>query len=257
MATAPEGKQRLPLVGVIGGYDSTGSARSIGRELMKRNCVLLTGGYPLDHSTGTNCLALSGALDAETQDEGIARFIGVIPMALKPNVIFECLTPRQLIIHSQMDSFDRDPINGTTPDILICLAGGPGTICELTFGIVAGREVVFHEQSAQMLLDQCRNQRYQIQRILSGVAEKWKGYMKLPDGDEDALFNHLTKYLETATNRVPLTTAATIVETALQHLPNPLLEVPAFPGILDSELNRKYQDEFVKYWMALSDATKM
>ena len=254
---AAQGKQRLPLVGVIGGDDQTGSARLIGRELIKRKCVLLTGGYPLDYSTGTNCSALVGALDAEKHGEGTARFIGVIPHALKINVIFECLTDRQLVIHSQMDSLDRDPINGTTPDVLICLAGGPGTICELAFGIAAGREVVFHEHSAQMLLDQCRSRRTQIQQILSDVAAKWKMHLKLPDGDGDVLFDDLTKYLEGATKRVPLTSAATIVEAALKLLPDPLLDVPAFPGILDSDLNRKYQDEFVKYWMTLSDATGM
>lgn len=254
--TAIKGKQRMPLVGVIGGDDPTGSARQIGRELMKNNCVLLTGGYPLDSSTGTSCSALVGALDAEKYGEGMARFIGVIPHALKSNVIFECLTPQQLVIHSNMDSLDRDPINGTTPDVLICLAGGPGTICELAFGIAVGREVIFHGSSAQMLLEQCKNRRPYIQRILSDVVTKWKMHLKLPsNGDDDVLFHHLTEYLERATKRALLTSAAAVVEAALNHLPSSLLDVPAFPGILDSQLNKKYQEHFAKYWIILSGAT--
>jgi hypothetical protein len=47
----------------------------------------------------------------------------------------------------------------------------------------------------------------------------------------------------------------TIVEVALQILSNPLLDIPAFPGLLDSHRKQQQQREFAAYWAVLSSDT--
>ena len=176
-----------------------------------------------------------------------------MPKNNKQNVTFECLTPRQLVIHSGLSSLDRDPINGTTPDVLICFDGGPGTICELAFGIAVGREAIFHGHCAQNLLDKCTHNRHaEIKQILSQVAEKWQSHLQLPNSDGDTIMNILIEYLRKAAGRVPLTSAAAIVQAALRILPKQLSDIPAFPGLLDSRHKEQHQREFAVCWAALS-----
>lgn len=245
--------RRIPIVGVIGGTDQSGRARLVGRELAKNTCVVLTGGCPVDGRNETKYAAIMGTLDAEQHGEGIARFIGILPKNDKQNVTFECLTPRQLVIHSDLSSLDRDPINGTTPDVLICFDGGPGTICELAFGIAVGREAIFHGHCVQNLLDKCTHDRHaEIKQTLSQVAAKWKSHLQLPNDGGDTIINILIEYLRKAADRVPLTSASAIVQAALRILPKQLSDIPAFPGLLDSRHKQQHQREFIVCWAALS-----
>jgi predicted Rossmann-fold nucleotide-binding protein len=252
MAVATNSR-RIPLVGVIGGEDRSGCPRLVGRELIKNNCAILTGGCPIGDLDQTKNAAILGALDAEQHGEGIARFIGIMPEIGKQCFSIECLTPRQLLIHSGLSSLERDPINGTTPDILVCFDGGPGTICELAFGIAVGRQAIFHEHSAQNLLEQCiKTRRDEIKQILSAVDKKWRTHLNLPDGGGDAIMNILTDYLRKAADRVPMTSATEIVQATLQILPKQLSDIPSFPGVLDLHHKQQQQHEFAIYWASLS-----
>jgi hypothetical protein len=207
----------------------------VGRELEKNRCVVPTGGYSIDVRNETKHMAIMGALDAEQHGKGIARFIGIIPQNGTQNFKFESLTSRQFVVHTDLSGLDRDPINGTTPDVLICFDGGPDTICELAFGIAVGREVIFHGHCARNLLEKCTQSRHaEVKQILLQVAAKWKTHWQLPDSDDDAIFNILTEYLRKAADRVPLTFATEIVQAALQILPKQLSDIPAVPGVLDS-----------------------
>jgi predicted Rossmann-fold nucleotide-binding protein len=247
--------RRIAVVGVIGGEDRSGCARLVGRELAKNRCVVLSGGCPIDNRNETKYAAIMGALDAEKHGEGIARFIGIMSKSDKQSFNFECLTRRQLIIHTGLSSLDRDPINGTTPDVLVCFDGGPGTICELAFGIAVGRDAVFHGHCAQNLLDKCIQRHIEIKQTLSQVAAKWQTHLQLPDSVGDAFINILTDYLRKAAGRIPLTSATTIVQAALQFLPNQLPDIPAFSGVLDSCRSQQHQHQFAVYWAALSADT--
>lgn len=248
--------RRTPLVGIIGGEDRSGCARLVGRELAKKKCVVLTGGCPIDGRSETKHAAIMGALDAEKYGEGVARFIGIMPNCKQSNFSFECLTPKQLVIHTGLSSLDRDPINGTTPDILICFNGGSGTICELAFGIAVGREAIFHGDCAKNLLEKCTNhRRSEIKQTLSQVAAKWQVHLKLPNSDGDAIINTLTEYLRKAVTRKPLTSATAIVQAVLEILPNQLSDIPIFPGVLDSHCKQQQQSEFDAYWKAISSDT--
>ncbi|CAF0753940.1 unnamed protein product [Didymodactylos carnosus] len=113
--------RRVSVVGVIGGDDGSGCARLVGRELAKNGCVVLTGGCAKDNRSETKYAAIMGALDAEQCSEGLARYIGIMPGSTTGELRFECLSPRQLVIHSGLSSMDRDPMNGITPDVLVCL----------------------------------------------------------------------------------------------------------------------------------------
>ena len=246
--------RRIPLVGVIGGEDRSGCARLVGRELIKNNCAILTGGCPQGNPHSIKNAVILGALDAEQHSEGIARFIGIMLYNGKQNFTFESLTSRQLIIHTDLSSLDRDPINGTTPDVLICFDGGPGTICELAFGIALGRHAIFHRHSAQNLLEKCdKSKRTEIKQILTAVAHKWRTHLQMPDGDADGMMNILRDYLLQATNRSTLTSSTDIVNAALKLLPTQLSNIPSFPGVLDSQRKQQQQNQFAEYWTSISN----
>ncbi|CAF1503009.1 unnamed protein product [Didymodactylos carnosus] len=207
----------------------------------------------MDARNETQYAAIMGPFDAEQHGGGVARFIGVMPHNSNRDLTFECLTSTQLVIHSGLSSLDRDPINGTTPDALICFGGGLGTICELAFGISAGREAIFHENCAQNLLDICtKNKRDDIEQILSQLAVEWQTHIQLPDGGAVAIIDILTEYLRKAVDRVPLTSAPPIVQAVLDILPNQLPDIPAFPGLLDSHRKQQQLREFATLWTILS-----
>jgi len=239
---------------VIGGDDRSGCARLTGRELAKNGCVILTGGCAVDGRSETKYAAIMGTLDAEQYGEGIARYIGIMPKINKDNFDFEYLSPRQFVIHSGLSSMDRDPLNGITPDVLICFAGGIGTICELAFGIAAGREAIFHDNCAQILLDQLikSRRRAEIQRELSQVAEKWQSHLQLPNDYGSRITDIVTEYLHKAVHRVQLISAAMIVQAALQMLPNKLPDIPAFPGVPGVHYQQQIQ-KFASLWTALAN----
>lgn len=241
--------QRTALVGVIGGEDRTGCARLLGQELAKSGCALLTGGCPSGSPTLTKNAAILGALDADRT----ARFIGVMPNASHGHSIIECLSPTQMIIHSGLSSLDRDPINGTTPDVLICFDGGKGTICELAFGILVGRQAVFHGHCARNLLEKCtKHSRNELKTILSVLAGKWQAALQLTTVDGEAILNTVTDYLRQATERTPLSSAAELAQAALRLLPDRLPESPTFAGVLDPNHDRQHRRDFAAAWKNLS-----
>ncbi|CAF2406969.1 unnamed protein product [Rotaria sp. Silwood2] len=246
-------KQRIPIVGVIGGDDQSGCARLVGRELAKNGCVVLTGGCAVDNRTETKYAAIMGTLDAERCGEGVSRYIGILPNTSKTSFVFEYLSPRQLVIHSGLSSMDRDPLNGITPDVLVCFAGGPGTICELVFGIASGREAIFHGDCAKLLLDKCTTgrQRAEIKRGMLRVLANWQPYLSFLAGDGNTIIDILIEYLRKAVSRKPLMFAPEIVQAALQALPNKLSDVPAFPG-LPCARRRQQVDEFTLWWKSFS-----
>lgn len=246
--------RRLPvLVGVIGGEDRSGCARLLGRELTKHGCIVLTGGRARDGRTESKHAAIMGTIDAERNGEGIARYIGVIPESLNDDFGFEYVSPTQLLIYTHLSSMDRDPINGVTPDVLVCFAGGPGTLCELAFGIAVGREVIFYDRSAQILLYKCTTsrERASTERALLQVMARWQKHLQLPEQKDRTIFDDLIDYLRQAVTRKPLVTALEIVQNVMQVLPPTLSDVPAFPGIPGGQYERQIR-QFTSWWKAQS-----
>lgn len=243
---------RMPLVGVIGGEDRSGCARLVGRELTKHGCVVLTGGCAIDDCSTTKNAAIMGTLDAERYGEGLSRYIGILPHGKSDKLSFEQISERQILIHSSLGSMNRDPLNGITPDVLVCFAGGPGTICELAFGIMIGREAVFHDNSAEILLDTCTGRnRKQIERDLLQVVKHWKSHPQFSTDRSKNIMDSVTKYLREAVSRRKLTSAQEIVCAALELLPKQLPNIPMFLGI-PGDCIKKQIDEFASYWSILS-----
>ena len=245
---------RMPLlVGVIGGDDGSGCARLVGRELTKYGCVVLTGGQARDGRTETKYAAMMGTIDAEQHGEGTARYIGVIPQSLNGQFGFQYLSSTQLLIYTDLSSMDRDPINGMTPDVLVCFAGGPGTLCELAFGIAAGREVVFHNCSAQILLEKCTTgkDRANTKRAILQVMDHWKKHLQLPAGKDQTIFDDLVDYLRQAVTRKPVFTASEIVQNVMQVLPRTLSDVPAFSGLPGGQHEQQIR-QFTAWWKTLA-----
>lgn len=251
--------RRLPLIGVIGGEDPTGCARLVGRELAKHECVVLTGGNACHGEDKTKNAALKGTLDAEQHAEGTARYIGVLPDSVGGQLSFELISKTQLLIHTKLSSMGRDPINGATPDILICFAGGSGTICELAFGIAVGREAIFHGHTAQLLLDKCTqgsSKRRNMRRNINQLARNWESHLHMKhrtDTDQN-IFDQVTTYLRQAISRPALWTAAELVQNALQKLPMTLAKEPKFPGIPGSDSQKQIQ-EFTSLWKTLCSSS--
>ena len=51
----------------------------------------------------------------------------------------------RLFLKTGLSSFERDPINGLTPDVLIVFQGGRGTWCELAYAAAAGKPIRYYK----------------------------------------------------------------------------------------------------------------
>jgi hypothetical protein len=127
---------RRIIVGVIGGNGVAAPvvtiAKTIGSEIARRDMIVLTGGHP-SMACNVKDAAMQGAVDAQAEPGVIARLISILPnKALQ----FVCPSHR-LILELPLTNYERDPINGLTPDCLIVCEGGTGTLCELGFALLA------------------------------------------------------------------------------------------------------------------------
>jgi predicted Rossmann-fold nucleotide-binding protein len=114
------------IVGVIGGDESAqvGAARQVGAEIAKVGQIILTGGTPVNTNDVKNA-ALWGAHQAEKTGTGSssvrARMIGILN---SEQVDWNTPHPCRLFLKTGLTSFERDAINGLTPDVLIVFQGG-------------------------------------------------------------------------------------------------------------------------------------
>ena len=136
---------RPTIVGVVGGSSPpegpsrpweqvTKLAREVGRAVAKRRAVLLTGGSPEKKSSKVHENAMRGAVDADGFAIGILPKTGHSRLQLKKPL---------LLVETNLNSHQRNFINGRTPDVLIALEGGCGTLSELLIALESGRPVVF------------------------------------------------------------------------------------------------------------------
>lgn len=135
------------IVGVIGGDDSAQVevAQQVGAEIAKAGHILLTGGTPIDTADVKNA-ALWGAHQAEKSLSPLApvraRLIGILK---SERVEWDMTHPWRLFLKTGLTSFERDPINGLTPDVLIVFQGGRGTLCELAYAATAGKPIRYYK----------------------------------------------------------------------------------------------------------------
>ncbi len=149
--TAKIGRKRC-IVGVIGGDESVqiDSARKVGEEIANADQIILTGGRPVNTNDVKN-IVLWGAHEAEKNAAVSrtvrARMIGVLK---SKQVEWNTDQPCRLILKTGLTSFERDAINGLTPDVLIVFQGGRGTLCELAYAAAARKPIRYYKSVDQL-----------------------------------------------------------------------------------------------------------
>jgi len=127
-------KRKPFIVGIMGSHRddnvSMDDARILGEAIAKRGHVLLTGG-----GTGVMHAASEGAYLAGGLVIGILPNDKERPLAGYPNEFID------LSIYTGMYEA-RNIINAKTPDLIIALAGGPGTLSEMVLALKGGIPVI-------------------------------------------------------------------------------------------------------------------
>ena len=122
------------IVGIMGSHRddnvSMDEARILGEAIAKRGHVLLTGG-----GTGVMNAASKGAYLAGGLVIGILPNDKERPLAGYPNEFID------IPIYTGMYEA-RNLINAKTPDLIIALAGGPGTLSEMVLALKGGIPVI-------------------------------------------------------------------------------------------------------------------
>lgn len=191
------------IIGVIGGDDSaqTEAARQVGREIARTGQILLTGGEPVNNNDVKNA-AMWGAKQAEddflrrasSSIPGVpvrARMIGILK---SERVEWSAPNPCCLFLRTGLSSYERDAINGLTPDVLVVFRGGRGTLCELAFAAAASKPLRFYD-SASALSKKTREHVKDGKLIL--VLEEALGKYRSIDG-KDVTYQHLLQKLDAA-----------------------------------------------------------
>lgn len=127
-------KRKPSIVGIMGSHRddniSMDEARILGEVIAKRGHVLLTGG-----GTGVMRAASQGAYLAGGLVIGVLPNDRERPLAGYPNEFID------IPIYTGMYEA-RNIINAKTPDLIIALAGGPGTLSEMVLALKGGVPVI-------------------------------------------------------------------------------------------------------------------
>jgi hypothetical protein len=227
------------IIGVIGGDESTqaDAARRVGAEIARAGQILLTGGKPIDTNEVKNA-AMWGAKLAQNGSTAevpvVARMIGILNSeAVEWNVPDSC----SLFLKTGLSSYERDAINGLTPDVLVVFRGGRGTLCELAYAAAASKPLRFYD-SADALRGKTR--KHIADGVLRPVLEEALIKYRVVNGKEltsQYLMQQLLNAVDAAQNE-PLNSKLTVrhaVEDAFKGRTQ--LGESGFPG-LDRERSR-------------------
>jgi predicted Rossmann-fold nucleotide-binding protein len=129
------------VIGVIGGGEQQNTAEAIGREISFAGQVVLTGGSR-KHSAEVTHATQFGAASVLDVPGVVVRAIGILPSKQPQWSKSIKDRDRSLFLSTGMSHKQRDAINGVTPDVLIALKGGKGTLTEIAFACVAKRPVL-------------------------------------------------------------------------------------------------------------------
>jgi predicted Rossmann-fold nucleotide-binding protein len=147
--------RRRCIVGVIGGDDSNQveAAQRVGEAIARAGQIILTGGEPKNTNEVKNAV-LWGAAQAEEAAFGRppvhARMVGILKSSQDAVDWNDRDHPCRLILKTGLTSFERDPINGLTPDALIVFQGGRGTLCELAYAAAANMPIRYYRSIQQL-----------------------------------------------------------------------------------------------------------
>lgn len=221
------------IIGVIGGDESHEApvARRIGEEIAVSGHIVLTGGRP-EPTTEVKNATLWGAhqaeLNAPAERHVKARMIGILKRGA-PN--WNPPNPCRLILETGLSSYERDAINGLTPDAMIVFLGGRGTLCELAYAAAAGKPIAFCGSTAAL---RTKTEEHISDGVLEAVFKEALGkypYISgkrlLPADLLSALENALS--LEPLPNTDPKQIVRTQIERAFESVST--LGRTGFPGL--------------------------
>lgn len=149
-------------------------AREVGQMVADSRHVLLTGGGPVKGSNKVH----ENAMWSASENRGLA--IGVLPAGdpfnPEPGIVEVKPEGRTLLVRTKLTSWERDFINGTTPDVLIALEGGSGTLAEVLIAKAQHHDVIFLKSRAT-LQNVGKTKRYQdkTKKILIAAFKKARG----------------------------------------------------------------------------------
>jgi hypothetical protein len=130
---------RKAIVGIVGGGDRRERAMAAGSAVAACGAILLTGGGVPEQSQSAEVkdAAIAGYRKTAGRTGGI---VGILP-ARCPKWDLST-NPGSLLLWTGMCSYERDAINGLTPDIVVAFRGGEGTLCEMAFALFAKAPVL-------------------------------------------------------------------------------------------------------------------
>ena len=129
------------------------SAWRVGRLIAAEGHIVLTGGHHKVAEHSVKHFALLGAFDSEGTERRVG-VIGIPPAHFSTSKHVKISARRNekyapddgslgwVYIHTLYDSEKRNPLNGKTPDVMIALSGGPGTVQEMQEALNVGRRVI-------------------------------------------------------------------------------------------------------------------
>jgi predicted Rossmann-fold nucleotide-binding protein len=149
-------QRRRAIVGVIGGEGQFETSAALGRSIIRRGWILLTGGQVVPRALAqqTGEVKESAMLGAAEEASGHPRLIGILPSSL----IRWDYTPgsRRLFLHTGQPHYVRNIINGRTPDAVVAFGGSRGTLAEIAFAKASGKPLFFAKDSISLLSQKLR-----------------------------------------------------------------------------------------------------
>lgn len=232
---------RRIVIGIVGGHNAKQEtlklAKALGAEVARQGCILLTGGRIVDWHLVTDVkdAAMAGASEAERGDV-IARLIGILPSGTPDN--WPAIGVNRLFLETGLTSKERDLINGATPDAIIALNGGDGTLCELGFALAAKRNVLF-ANSIEALSDSFKKKESKLRDYFDEALAK---YPALPAFGVTT--ENLIKQVQGAllTSKDEEGSVADVIEKAINSARSRSSGEFGFPGLPgDPESRRKFE----------------
>jgi predicted Rossmann-fold nucleotide-binding protein len=162
---------RRTIVGVMGGNrvapQIVKDAERIGASIFTAGMIVLTGGSISDESDVKHA-AMRGAHVEAGKIGQDARLIGILPGG---TLRWDTRSKKTFFLSTGLHSAERDAINGVTPDVLIFLAGGSGTLCELAFALQATKPVLFWRavQPLRARYQECVTGNSELEQFLAGA----------------------------------------------------------------------------------------
>ncbi|QIG51069.1 hypothetical protein G5V57_27085 [Nordella sp. HKS 07] len=138
---------RRPIIAAVGGSKNFEEGKEFGREVTRRQWILLTGGELRDERDVARGGALKESSMLGAAEEGVprrpARLVGIIPDGQPPPLPWMA-EGRHFFLRTGLLHNIRNVINARTPDLVVAFGGGAGTLAEIAFALQAGRPVMVH-----------------------------------------------------------------------------------------------------------------